>query len=295
MLFRAVMADDSAVKDSLWLGVAVTDTTEPLSAQLGLRRGEGLVVSLVSSNSPATVAGLQKNDVLVALDGQMLVDPGQLRKLVQMHADGDVVKLEYYRAGKKESVSAKLANQPADQALLDSNQYPIGRYSPRFNAFLDRADNAKVQAEVQHAIADAEHAMQGALRQSENETGSLNQRLQVLQKKLGHLANGGVDLDKNTTVVVKNDSDTVRTVVKKDETGTYILIADPARHLTVHDAGNKLLFDGPVDSPTQQRKVPSDLWKKVGPMLSQLDQDPTAPAPPAPPTPPEAPEPPQNK
>jgi membrane-associated protease RseP (regulator of RpoE activity) len=304
MLFRTDMSDEGPAKDLPWLGVAVSETTEPLSAQLGLKRGEGLVVNLVSSNSPAAAAGLEKNDVLVAVDGQMLVDAVQLRKLVQMHAEGDMVKLEYYRAGKKESASAKLTLTPPEEALQDMNSIPFGHYQQRLNKVLATAtvaDNGRINAEVQRTVAEAQRALQEALVKSETQMGSMNEKLQKLHVELGSLANGGFNLGTDTTVVVKNDTDSVRTLVRKDETGTYLIVADPAKHLTAHNPGGKLIFDGPIDTPEQQKKVPSEMWKKVEPMLSQLDQNsssgtsvPTAPEPPTPPEPPVAPEAPQR-
>jgi hypothetical protein len=96
----------------------------------------------------------------------------------------------------------------------------------------------------------------------------------MIHKKLGNLADGGVSLDKNTTMVVKNDSEAVRTIVKKDETGTYVIVADPAKHLTAHDPDGKLLFDGKIDSTAEQEKVPKDVWAKVEPMLEQVDRGP---------------------
>ena len=302
MIFRTITSDEAPTKDLPWLGVGVSETTEPLSAQLGLKRGEGLVVTLVSSNSPAAAAGLEKNDVLVAVDGQMLVDPVQLRKLVQMHAEGDMIKLEYYRAGKKESASAKLTLTPPEEALQDSNPNPFGHYQQRLNKVLataTAADNGRLNVEVQRTVAEAQRAVQEALAKSETQIGSMNEKLQKLHQELGSLANGGVNLATDTTVVVKNDTGSVRTLVSKDESGTYLIVADPAKHLTAHNAAGKLIFDGPIDTPAQQKKVPSEMWKKVEPMLPQLDQDPssssslpTAPEPPTPPEPPVAPEPP---
>jgi hypothetical protein len=303
-------------KNAAWLGVAVSDTTEPLSAQLGLKRGEGLVVNLVSSNSPAAGAGLQKNDVLVKLDGQMLVDPAQLRKLVQMHAAGESAKIEYIRGGKHETASAKLITMPTEEAVADGSMDPFKNFQHKFfsNNFkpLQSVDTKQINADVQRALAEAERAVHEAVRESQGKMGDFNMKLQELHQKLGDLAEGGVRLNNNSIVVVKNDAGTVRTLVTKDDSGTYILVADPAKHLTVHDAKSQLLFDGPVDSPADQKKVPAKIWKKVQPMIRQLDENldsavplatPTSPAEPAepanpatpatPPTP-VAPEPPGN-
>ncbi|HEX4348794.1 MAG TPA: hypothetical protein VH251_00330, partial [Verrucomicrobiae bacterium] len=50
--------------EATWLGVGAEETSESLTSQLELKPGEGLVVTFVSSNSPAAIAGLRKNDVL---------------------------------------------------------------------------------------------------------------------------------------------------------------------------------------------------------------------------------------
>lgn len=38
------------------------------------------------------------------------------------------------------------------------------------------------------------------------------------------------------------------------------------------DAGGDLLFDGLMETPEQQQKVPKEVWAKVQPMLDQMDQ-----------------------
>ena len=101
-----------AAKDQAWLGVSIEEGSEALASQLGLPPGAGLVVIYVAPDSPAAKAGLQKNDVLAKLDGQLLVVPAQLRKLIQVHKQGDTVELVFYRAGKKQTVSATLGQGP---------------------------------------------------------------------------------------------------------------------------------------------------------------------------------------
>jgi hypothetical protein len=263
----------------IWLGVGVEETSEALTSQLDLKPGEGLAVTFVSSNSPAGIAGLRKNDVLVELDGQMLVDGAQLRKLVQMHADGDSVKIEFYRAGKKQSASAKLIKQTRDDNFAEGDMGPdnLGNLMFRLNdqhALLE--DKVKVDREVQQAMRSAQQAVQEAVRQSMDATDGLDHQLEIIHKKLGNLANGGINLDTSTSVMVKNEGATVRSIVKKDASGTYVIVADPAKRLTAHDAAGKLLFDDVIDSPEQQEKVPKEVWEKVAPMLDQLDHGPVA-------------------
>jgi len=309
--FRPVSSDDDrpTSKEMTWLGVGVSESPEPLSAQLGLKPGEGLVVNYIATNSPAAEAGLQRNDLLVELDGQMLVDSIQLRKLVQMHAAGDSIKIEFYRAGKKQSATAKLSLRPFNQAFMDggSPPYDFGNhkffFAPKLppqpalekdkldiqvkqateqvrrameQAQLDK-DKLAIQVkqateQAQQAMEQAQRAVQEALRQEQNERTDANRKLWTIRKKLGNYAEGGVSLGKDATVIVKNEGESVRTIVKKDDSGTYVIVADPAKHLTAHDPNGKLLFDGLVESSEQQQKVPPEVWTKVKPMLKQLDR-----------------------
>src|SRR6185436_15181751 len=99
------------LREVTWLGVSTEEAPEALASQLGLRSGQGLVVVYVAPDSPAAKAGIQKHDVLVELGDQLLVDPAQLRKLVQMQKEDDTIKLTLHRGGKKQTVSATLAKK----------------------------------------------------------------------------------------------------------------------------------------------------------------------------------------
>jgi hypothetical protein len=105
--------------------------------------------------------------------------------------------------------------------------------------------------------------------------------LETLDKELAELTRGGVDLGKNTTVVIKNDGKSAKTMVKTDDRGSYVIVADPDKHLTAHDKAGKLLFDGAIESPEQQKKVPKAVWERIKPMLDEMDAGKKALEPPA--------------
>ena len=50
-------------KDVAWLGVAVEETSDALSSQLGLKPGEGLTVDLLAEGSPAAKADLRPRQI----------------------------------------------------------------------------------------------------------------------------------------------------------------------------------------------------------------------------------------
>ncbi len=93
------------------LGVATEPVPEVLTEQLKLPRGTALAVSMVEPDSPAAAAGLKKNDLLIKLDDQLLINLPQLMVLVRMHKAGDEVKITYMRQGQTQTATAKLVER----------------------------------------------------------------------------------------------------------------------------------------------------------------------------------------
>lgn len=66
----------------------------------------GIVVAGVEQGSPASKAGLKVNDVIVGIDGNEVKNIAELRKyLYSKVKPGNTVKIEFYRDGKKKTVS----------------------------------------------------------------------------------------------------------------------------------------------------------------------------------------------
>ena len=281
-------AEHGAGKEVAWLGLSAEESSDALAAQLGLQPGEGLLVTYVATNSPAAKASLQKNDLLVEMDGQKLVLPGQLRKLVQMRKEGDKVVLTYYRGGKKQDTTATLGKTKAGHGLfgdsggLDglkqlrvqlkdlASMDGLSERMSELRESLARAgvDRENIQVEVRRSLDQARKAIAEAMAQVHEGRHSTHAAHQALEE----LAHSGVEVDKDATVTIKSRNDSVRSIVKTDDTGTYVIVANPKKRLTAHDKDGKLTFDGEIETSEQQEKVPKDVWKKVQPMIEQLNQ-----------------------
>src|SRR5438477_1025110 len=100
---------------AIFLGVETSQVPTVVSEQLGLAKGLGLVVEYVESNSPAASAGVQQNDILKMLNDQILIEPSQLRKLLQTFPEGTEVTLTILRKGKEQKLTIKLAKKEVPQ------------------------------------------------------------------------------------------------------------------------------------------------------------------------------------
>ena len=268
-------------KEVAWLGMAVEECSEALSSQLGLKPGEGLTVHFLAEGSPAAKADFRKNDVLDDLDGQMLVHPIQFRKLVQMHAEGDTIKLTFYRGGKKQTTSIKLgkinwdeANDKEDSASpddLDNFKFQLNGLNGQLRGMSEalsraRLDKAKMDIDVKRTMEQTRKAIGDAVRRASID----RKQLDVADRSLDSLAGDGVDVDRDATIIVRNKRNSNRTMLQTDESGTYIIEAGAKTRLTARDKLGKLLFDGEIDTPAEREKVPKEVWEKAEPMFNQI-------------------------
>jgi hypothetical protein len=261
-----------------WVGVAVSEASEALISQLGLPPGVGLEVTYVASNSPAAKAGIEKNDVLTQLEDQALVLPAQFRKLVQVRKEGDTVKVVYYRQGKEQTRSITLAK--TDRFSGDDG--PSGwqnKFSEDFKGNMKgmegsfgniKIDQEKIQEQVKRSMEQARRAYEQALRSYTNSSKNFD----AAAKRFDLLIKSGVMLDNDATVTVRTTGNAVRSLVKADDSGTIVIVANPDLRLTAHDKQGKLLFDGDIQDSEQRSKVPPDLWQKVEPLVKKIEASP---------------------
>ncbi len=77
-------------------GLAVQDLTESIASQLELDNDEGVVISQVDPESPAAEAGLQRGEVILEIDDEVVSDVRQFQKAIE-NADPEKGILLYVR------------------------------------------------------------------------------------------------------------------------------------------------------------------------------------------------------
>ena len=101
-----------------YLGVATVDIQDyPQFAEnedeVELPKGVENGIIVLDAFGPAAEAGLRSNDVIVALDDRPIGTTLELRKYLYDHKQiGDPIRVDYYRDGKKSSVTAELGESP---------------------------------------------------------------------------------------------------------------------------------------------------------------------------------------
>ena len=92
------------------LGVAVQEVNQAFADSFQLDKPEGALVASVSKGSPAEKAGLQPGDVIRQINGQAIVASGDLPAWVGQALPGQNVRLQIWRNGKPQELTATLGN-----------------------------------------------------------------------------------------------------------------------------------------------------------------------------------------
>jgi hypothetical protein len=246
-----------------FLGVETSDVPRVLSEQMGLPRGFGVVVDYVVPDSPAAAAGVQQSDIIKLLNDQIILEPGQLAKLVRSFADGAAINLTLLRKGKEVKVTVQLKKHEASM-----NRGPFGfekewRWDDlgKMNFDFQMPDMTAVREAVVRAKDEAMRAGDEARRAVG--------KLRIVTTDDETTKTTGIDLGKAT-------------VTFSDEQGELKLEkVDGKKMLTAKDAQGKVLFNGPIDTAEQRAKIPAGVRERFEKLeaqdLPEIPQAPEAP------------------
>ena len=99
-----------------FLGVSSQDLTPEIRENIDSPANAGAVIAEVVPGSAADEAGLQRLDVIVAIDGRDVQGAVNVGSTIRTKKPGDTVEIEYYRGDEKLKTTATLGTRPAGQS-----------------------------------------------------------------------------------------------------------------------------------------------------------------------------------
>ena len=105
-----------------YLGVSIQGVDPDMAKAFGLSRGGGALIGDVTPDSPASKGGLQRGDVVLELNGQVVNGPDDLSVRVAQMAPGTVAHLKIFRNGKEQNMDVALGEFPEKGTA--SNEQP---------------------------------------------------------------------------------------------------------------------------------------------------------------------------
>jgi len=237
-----------------YLGVETSQVPDVVSEQLGLAKGLGLVIEYVEPNSPAASAGIQQNDIIKMLNDQILIEPSQLRKLLQTFSEGTEVTLTILRKGKEQKLTSKLAKKEVPQR---HSMIPGGNHDWHWD-FDETGDLGEqmqeLKEQLKEQLGDTRGIVRGAViqaheaaRRAREDARRAAQEIHILSRDNGALKATNIDLG-NAQIVFSDDKGELK-----------LENVDGKKLLTVKDPQGKLVFSGPVETQEDFDKLPADV------------------------------------
>jgi serine protease Do len=126
-----------------YLGVYLQEITGALKEAMSLPSLDGVLISEVGDNTPASRAGIKAGDVIVEFDTQKVKDMASFRILVASTQVGKTVKIKVYRDGRTRELNVKLGEMPEEvsaapgvpEAESELGLYVIDASDPRAERF----------------------------------------------------------------------------------------------------------------------------------------------------------------
>lgn len=90
------------------LGIGIQNITDDIAKALDLKDTTGILVSSVKAGSAADKAGIKRNDIVIAINGEKIEDSNVLRNKVAGTMPGNSIKITIIRDGKEQEFTATL-------------------------------------------------------------------------------------------------------------------------------------------------------------------------------------------
>ena len=248
-----------------FLGVDTSEVPSVVSEQLGLAKGFGLVVDYVVPDSPAATAGIKQNDIIKMLNDQILIEPNQLRKLLQTFTEGTDVTLTILRKGQEQKITVKLTKKEMPQrhsSLPGFNGEWDWNFDEAGDEFREQMENLKEQLRdqlgaQQGVVRDAVAKAREAAKRARDDVRRATRGMRVMSNDDGTIRATKIDIGK-AQIVFSDD----KGEMKLEKVGGK-------KVLTAKDPQGKLIFSGPVETKEEIDKLPPEVRQRYDKLQQQ--------------------------
>lgn len=235
-----------------YLGVA-TEPLEPrLARHLGLPKGVGLEVAHIDENG-VLKGKVEEGDVLHKLNDQLLVGPEQLAILVRMQKPGDEVALTVVRRGKSEEIKVKAGGIDESEAWQPGQDTGL---RPRMWNF----QGPEMPQGWENWFNDLQERMRNAERPWRGRGGPAL-RAEDDDDDAGAPAPRKAAPPRVESRVQTSSSSVVSE--SRDGLSVTLTVRDGDKHFKAVEDGGNVVYDGPVNTPDEVKKVPEKARERL--------------------------------
>lgn len=103
-----------------WLGVQIQPVSEEIADSLGLDEARGAIVTQLLDDSPAGIAGIERGDTIIAIDGEPIDDARDLARTIGGMEPGYRAEVTVWRDGRERDITVVLGTLPENPQLASA-------------------------------------------------------------------------------------------------------------------------------------------------------------------------------
>ena len=107
------------------LGVSIIEMDADFAKEKNIDFITGVYIDSVSDRSSAKEAGLEKGDIITAVDGISISTVSNLQEQISLHHPGDKIIVTISRNGKSKDIEVLLKNQQGDTSIKKASDYGV--------------------------------------------------------------------------------------------------------------------------------------------------------------------------
>lgn len=252
---------DVPAANTAYLGVGGYRAPEILAIHLGLKNGEGLVVSSLDPSGPAAAAGLAENDVITRADTTIVNSRDDLTRAVQAKKPGDKISIDFIHEGKPDRRDIVLANRP---------EGPVAGMPQQRNAPLDRMLRNLPQEQADRIRESIEQSLRGGggIEPFQNESvPQMDDAIDEMRKRAEKMFEGL----KDSPQAESNFSSASSIRLLDDQGSVEIKSRNGGTEVRVLDKQGKEVWSGPWNSEQEKSAAPKDVRDRVERLNFDMD------------------------
>ncbi|HPM03244.1 MAG TPA: PDZ domain-containing protein [Candidatus Cloacimonadota bacterium] len=116
-------SDNESFVQKAFMGIFTENLSLKKARELNYPNNYGVLITGVSSNTPAEKHGLAKNDILMRFDNTELIDKETFESVITRYKAGDKIKLTYFRDGKENVTDFEFGKRNSAKVNVGVNKF----------------------------------------------------------------------------------------------------------------------------------------------------------------------------
>lgn len=242
---------DEAEAKLPFIGVVTASLPEMVADHVNLKHGIGIIVRTVMPESPADLAGLKPNDIILKVNETAVNEPETFSAKIRSFKIGDKLSLKTIQKGAPAEVAVTLAERPAEAIAGLPNEEPLllegvpDGQAMRLRDLIERNLGQLGENGLEEMLVPDPRA---------------NEQLQMLRERLNQAMGGEKKINPEQAPNLQFHR---KNTIRDHEGSVEIKSSGENAEVVVRNKANEIVWSGPWDTEQDKAAAPDDIRKRI--------------------------------